>query len=163
MLLVCFACQNSNESSLEETSKNEITELITKEDVQSLSYVEFIVDAKVEKAIGGWEKYNELQKAIVDIKDANLTFFRDNTEIVAALIKELKTTIPEKVNSPHVMARIIALDTKLFKLESNVNLDNPKQENVLSAVAEVLIAFSNLNLQMNKKLEKEAQNIQKPQ
>jgi len=162
ILLVLCSCQNATDTSEEETSLKTIEEVITKEDVQSLNYTEFVVDTKVAKAIGGWEKYNELQKAIVDINDANLTFFRDNNEIVAALIQELKVTIPEKVNSPQVMARAMALETKFFKLESIVNLSNAKKETVLSAVEEVLVAFSNLNLQMNKKLEKESQNIQKP-
>ena len=121
-----------------------------------------VTDAKVQKVIGSWEKYTEFQKVILDVKVANLSFFRDNNEILTVLIDELKTTIPEMVNTPQVMARIIALETTLYKLESNVNLSNAKKETVISAVKEFLIAFSNLNLQMNKKLEKESQNIQKP-
>lgn len=162
ILSLFCSCQNSNDSTVEESVTNNIVEIITKEDVQSLNYVEFAADAKVQRAIVGWEKYNELEKTVLDINDANLTFFRDNHEIVEALIVDLKATVPEKVKSPHVMARILALETKLFKLESMVNLSNVKKEPVIDAVREVLVAFSNLNLQMNKKLEKESQNIQKP-
>jgi hypothetical protein len=162
ILLLFCSCQNSNDSTIEESASNNIVDIITKEDIQSLNYVEFVADAKVQNAISGWEKYNELEKTILDINDTNLTFFRDNHEIVEALIVDLKATVPEKVNSPHVMARIMALETKLFKLESMVNLSNVKKEPVIDAVTEVLVAFSNLNLQMNKKLEKESQNIQKP-
>ncbi|WP_250433828.1 hypothetical protein [Hanstruepera flava] len=162
IILLC-SCQDSKSDSVEETSLSSTVEVVSKDDVQSLNYTEFVIDAKVERAISGWEKYNELQKVIVDIKEGNLTFLRDNNEIVVALIQELKSTIPEKVNSPHVMARIIALETKIFKLESNVNLSNANKENVLYAIKEVLVAFSNFNLQMNKKLEKESQNIQRPQ
>lgn len=163
LFLIFFtSCQDTQETTSQEMSLNPTAEIITKEDIQSLSYIEYVADMKVERAISGWEKYNELIKVIVDIKDANLSFLRDNTEIVEALIKDLKATIPEKINSPHVEARIIAFETKLFKLESTVNLSNAKKETFLSAVKEVLVAFSNLNLQMNKKLEKESQNIQRP-
>lgn len=163
LFLIFFtSCQDNQETTSQEMSLNPTSEIITKEDIQSLSYIEYVADVKVERAISGWEKYNELLKVIVDIKDANLSFLRDNTEIVEALIKDLKSTIPEKVNSPHVEARIMALETKLFKLESTVNLSNAKKETLLSTIKEVLMAFSNLNLQMNKKLEKESQNIQRP-
>jgi len=161
VLLVC-SCQSSNNEVSEDDTKENVSEILTKKDVQSVKYIEFVADAKVQKVIGSWEKYTELQKVILDVKAANLSFFRDNNEILTVLIDELKTTIPEMVNTPQVMARIIALETTLYKLESNVNLSNAKKETVLSAVKELLLAFSNLNLQMNKKLEKESQNIQKP-
>lgn len=161
-LLLFFSCQDSQNENVDDDSANSFSEVVTKEDIQKLNYIEFVLDAKVERAISGWEKYNELQKVIVDIKDANLIFLRDNHEIVEALIIDLKATIPEEVKSPHVEARIIALETKLFKLESTVNLSNVKKEDVLGRVKEVLISYSNLNLQMNKKLEKESQNIQRP-
>lgn len=162
VLLVLFSCQDSQNENVDETSVNSIVEVVTKEDVQSLNYMDFVLDSKVERAISSWEKYNELQKVILDIKDANLSFFRDNNEIILALIEDLKTTIPEQVSSPHVEARILALETKLLKLESHANLSNAKKETVLMSIEEVLIAFSNLNLQMNKKIEKESQNIQRP-
>lgn len=162
VLLILFSCQDSQNENVDEATSNSFVEVVTKEDVQSLNYIDFVLDAKVERAISSWEKYSELQKIVLDIKDANLSFFRDNNEIIIALIEDLKTTLPEQVHSPHVEARILALETKLLKLESHANLSNAKKETVLMAIEEVLIAFSNLNLQMNKKIEKESQRVQRP-
>lgn len=161
-LIVClFACQNSVEqTSAKDESKS--YELITKQDVENIRFTEFLPDAKVLKEIGGWEKYNELERIVKDVKNANFSFFRDNNEIVSTLMQELKTTIPESINSPQVFSRVIALETKVFKLESTVNLSNVEKKQMLEVLQEFLTAFSNLNLQMNKKLEKESQNIQRP-
>lgn len=160
--LIITSCQDSQNKNAENTLSDSFAEVVSKEDVQSLNYIDFVLDSKVERAISSWEKYNELQKVILDIKDANLSFFRDNNEIITALINDLKTTIPEQIKSPHIEARILVLETKLFKLESHSNLSNIKKETILKAIEEVLIAFSNLNFQMNKKIEKESQRIQRP-
>lgn len=160
--LVFASCHDSQNKNADETLSNSFVELVTKEDVKSLNYIDFVLDTKVEKVTSSWEKYNELQKVILDIKDANLSFFRDNNEIITALIEDLKATIPEQIKSPHVEARILAMETKLFKLESHSNLSNVKKETILKTIEEVLIAFSNFNLQMNKKIEKESQRIQRP-
>ncbi len=91
VLLVC-SCQSSNSEISEDDTKENVSEILTKKDVQSLNYIEFVADAKVQKVIGSWEKYTEFQKVILDVKVANLSFFRDNNEILTVLIDELKTT-----------------------------------------------------------------------
>jgi hypothetical protein len=50
----------------------------------------------------------------------------------------------------------------MLKLEGVVNLSNPDKKEVLLIVRDFLAAFSNLNLQINKKFERESQNIEKP-
>jgi len=146
--------------------QNEIKEVkvsqITKEDISKLNYKEFILDAKADKALESWQKYYELDNIINNLNQANLSFFKNNNEIIIAFIDDLKATIPEIIDSPLIIVRLIALETKMFKLEGVVNLSNPKKKELLSVIKECLSAFSNLNLQINKKFEKESQNIQKP-
>jgi len=103
-----------------------------------------------------------LDNIINNLNQANLSFFKNNNEIIIAFIDDLKATIPEIIDSPLIIVRLIALETKMFKLEGVVNLSNPKKKELLSVIKECLSAFSNLNLQINKKFEKESQNIQKP-
>ena len=161
-LFVClFACQDSIvKTTVNEENKTQ--ELVTYQDIEDIRFTEFLPDPKVLKEISNWEKYNELDRVVQDVKSANLSFFRANSEIVSTLMEELKTTIPESMNSPQVFSRVIALETKVFKLESTVNLSNVEKKQMLESINEFLIAFSNLNLQMNKKIEKESQKIIKP-
>ena len=161
-LFIClFACHDSVEqTTIKAESKS--YELVTKQDVEDIRFIEFLPDAKVLKEIDSWEKYNEVERIVDDVKNANFSFFKDNNEIVNTLMEELKSTIPEGINSPQVFSRVIALETKVFKLESTVNLSNVEKKQILETLQEFLMAFSNLNLQMNKKIEKESQNIQKP-
>jgi len=57
---------------------------------------------------------------------------------------------------------LIALETKIYKLESAISLSNTTTKTLMSSIKEVLVSFSNLNLQMNKKIERESQKIKKP-
>lgn len=165
MFLICvclISCQDSNKQIVEENVEEVSQASITKTDIENLKYIEFLPDAKVKTQIEGWEKYNELNQIVKDVKGANLSFFKANDEIVQALCEELKSTIPESMNTPQIFSRIVALETKIFKLESFVNQTNVKKNNLLDVVKEFLVAYSNFNLQMNKKIERESQNIQKP-
>ena len=163
LFFICLvSCQDSNKQNVEVNTEQNPQTLISQTDIENLKYIEFLPDTKVKKQISGWEKYNELDRIVEDVKDANLSFFKSNSEIVNTLCEELKSTIPESMNTPQIFSRIVALETKIFKLENFVNQSNAQKEYVLDAVKEFLIAFFNFNLQMNKKIEKESQNIQKP-
>ena len=161
ILLSFFSCNNSNNQEVNDTAINQI-ELVSKADVAQIDYIEFLPDSKVKREIGSWEKYQEIDRIVQDVKNANVSFFRSNSEMINTLIEELKTSIPNAVDSPQVQSRMIALETKMFKLESVVNLSNVEKNTLIEAISEFLMAFSNLNLQMNKKIEKESQNIVKP-
>lgn len=163
-VLIAFVCLLSCQENKKDISSQVVpfSELLTEKDINSLNYIDFETDNKVNKIIENWTKYKEVVLVIADVKQANMSFFKDNSEILTALIEELKTTIPESINSPLITARLSALETKMYKLESEVNLSNSKKEVLLACIKELLESFSNLNLQMNKKIEKESQNIQKP-
>ncbi|WP_188461291.1 hypothetical protein [Bizionia arctica] len=161
-LLICLvSCGNSNE----DTSQNEqdiALPTLSKQNIQKLNYTEYLLDSKVQVITKNWTKYNELADVISNLKQADLAFFKGNQVILEALITDLKESIPEQLNSPPIISRIIALETKLYKLESVVNLSNATPEEIMASIKEVLVSFSNLNLQMNKKIERESQKIIKP-
>ncbi|MFD2822371.1 hypothetical protein ACFS5M_01740 [Lacinutrix iliipiscaria] len=162
-LLFCFlSCKKEAETQEQSVDLAETSFQISKDDIAKLNFTEFILDAKAGKLLESWQKYYELDNIINNVNQANLSFFKDNNEILVAFIEDLKTTIPERMDSPLIKSRLIALETKMFKLEGVVNLSKPQKKEVLLVVKELLAAFSNLNLQINKKIEKESQNIQKP-
>ena len=162
VLFCCLSCAKQEESNVLNEIQEDTVSQITKEDISKLNYREFILDAKAEKSLESWQKYYELDNIIINVNQANLSFFENNTEILIAFIDDLKGTTPEVIDTPLIMARLVVLETKIFKLEGVVNLSNPKKKELLSVIKECLSAFSNLNLQINKKFEKDSQNIQKP-
>lgn len=161
-IIGCFFSCNGNKDDVQQTKENDSAFSISKKSIEKLNYLEFGLDNKVKKITQNWKKYNELEGVILNLKQADLSYFKDNHEILEALIVDLKQTIPEKLNSPSIVSRLIALETKIYKLESVVNLSNSTSETLIGSTKEVLVSFSNLNLQMNKKIERESQKIKKP-
>lgn len=156
-----FSCKENTDNT-QQTDENSTASLITKKTIQNLNFLEFGLDSKVKKITKNWEKYTELESIILNLKQADLSYFKDNHEILEALITDLKQTVPKKLDSPSIVSRLIALETKIYKLESVINLSNSSTETLISSIKEVLVSFSNLNLQMNKKIERESQKIKKP-
>lgn len=162
LLLLLFSCNNKEEQNTELVNKEEQGGLITKDAVESLKYIDYILDAKAVQELSSWQKYNELEALVASVKEADLTFFKDNHEVLKTFMDDLKTTIPEAANTPAILARLKIVETSGYKLEDQLMLTQPKPKEVLAAIKEFLVSFSNLNLQINKKFEKESQNIQKP-
>jgi hypothetical protein len=77
-------------------------------------------------------------------------------KVLKAFINDFKTEIPESIKTAPIESRIVVLETKLLKFNSILKLDNVDKATRLSNVKELLIAMSNLNLQINKKFELEA-------
>lgn len=161
LLIVClFSCNENADNTNQIEDNTNIS--ISKKAIQKLNYTDYVLDTKVKKITRNWNKYTELEGVVNILKQGDLAYFKNNHEILEALINDLKQTIPEKLNSPSIVSRLIALETKLYKLESVVNLSNTTADSLIIPIKEVLISFSNLNLQMNKKIERESQKIKKP-
>ena len=136
--------------------------IIEKTDLESLNYTEFILDKVSEQNISGWLKYQELEEKINEIKQADISYFKSDKTIVEALITEFSTTIPENINTTDINARVLIVRNMYFKLLEISNLGTSTKEEMKKAIQDLLIAFSNLNFQINKKFERDAQNIEKP-
>jgi hypothetical protein len=160
----CFlvSCGDAQVKSEKGVSIN-IDTTITKKDISELNYNEFILDSKAASKIKDWEKYFELDAHVVHVTQNDLSFFRGNSENLTAFINDLKASVPEQLNVPSILVRLKAIETKMLKLEGTIILSNASKQDLLYNIQEFLISFSNLNFQINKKFEKESQNIQKPQ
>jgi len=161
-VVLSFSC-NQAENENASDSQNKVDSLkVTKEDISKLDFIEFVLDEKAEKLFENWTSYTELDNHISDLKQGDISFFKDNPELLNALLKDFKETLPEQINSPAILARIKELETKIYKLQSIANITNGNKNALYPVIKELLISFSNFNLQINKKFEKESQNIQKP-
>jgi RecG-like helicase len=161
LLFLMVSCNQKKEST-EPITVTVPTKKITESDISKLKFLEYGLDTKTEKEIESWEKYKELEDITAKLKKGDLTFFKDNNEAIKTFLKEFKEKIPDTLNTPSVEARIIALETKLYKLESASNLSTTTKEELRFTIKEFLESISNLNLQMNKKLEKDSQDLQIP-
>lgn len=157
----CKKKQDDKPAVLDNTQKKESK--ITKQTIENLKYQDYLLDDKSERLIENWPKYQELIAQVELLKQADFSFFKGDKETIRGLITDLKAEIPEQVNSNPVKSRIVVVETSILKLHNELNLDYPNREELLESIREVLFAMSNLNLQVNKKLEFDANNINRPE
>lgn len=155
------ASQKPESSNPENTETTQVVR-ITKKEVEAIDFLDYGLSSTVKNAVIDWNNYTELQSLIASINNGDLSYFESDDEVMASFIKELKSGIPEKVKNQSVMARLTALETKFYKLKSAIKITNTLKEELTLSIKEFFEACSNLNLQMNKKLEKETQDISKP-
>ncbi|GAA3600925.1 hypothetical protein Q4Q39_12450 [Flavivirga amylovorans] len=163
LLVLFFSCKNDQENNTSDNTKDSESKEITEKDISRIDYIDFALDLKTEDVIKDWQEYYQLQEAVTNIKKGDLSFFNDNKEAINTLLKELKLKTPKEIKSSSVLARITALETKLYKLESLSNLSTTSKKELTGTIKDFLVAFSSLNLQINKKIEFDSRKIEKPE
>ncbi len=139
------------------------TQEITEADIAKFKYTDYILDSKTNDVLVGWSNFYQLQDVISTIKKGDLSYFNDNEKGVKELFKELKKNIPAAMNTDAISVRITAFETQFYKLQEAAGISNTTKKQLLANIKNVLIAFSNLKLQMNKKIEADIYNkITKP-
>ena len=161
LILSCDKTTQTGKNSLQEISFAEFK--VNSKDIIQIKYTEFALSNLSEKTSKDWLKFIELQEEIAILKKGDLAFFKDDKIVLKSFITDLKNEIPEAVNVPSILVRLSVLETAIFKLEGVANLHNVSKDVLLRAIKDVLVANSNVILQINKKFEKESQNIQKPE
>lgn len=135
---------------------------ISSKDIEGIKYTEYALSNLSEKQIENWLQFQELNSQIDILKKGDLAFFNDENEIFSTFLNELKEQIPDDIKTSAIKARLTVLETCFYKLEGINDLKNLDKKTILSYIKDVLVAHSNLILQINKKLEQESQNIEKP-
>ncbi|MBT8259697.1 MAG: hypothetical protein HKO92_00065 [Flavobacteriaceae bacterium] len=159
-ILLISACKNKNTETSNNTNTYEEIK-ITSKDIDAIKYTDYALSNLSEKSTNDWLYFNELNNQIEILKKGDLVFFNDENEILTTFILDLKEQIPEDINTFSIQARLTALETAIFKLEGINNLKNLEKETVITYIKDVLVSYSNLILQINKKLEKDTQKIEK--
>ena len=163
ILILNFSCDKTtqlSEKNLKEISSEKLK--VTEKDISQLKYTEFALSNLSKKSTEDWLKFKELQEGIILLKRGGLSFFKDDKAILKSLFTDLKNEIPKTLNTLPILVRLSVLETTIFKLKDTSNINNLKKELLLNAIIEVLVAYSNVILQVNKKLEKDSQQIEKP-
>ncbi|QDO93300.1 hypothetical protein FNB79_04700 [Formosa sediminum] len=164
IILMCLCLWACNTEQKKETQISEIpmSALVLKDDILKIKYVEYGLDTKAKSDVESLKVFLELETIISELKSGDLSYFQGETKPIILMMKELKEDLPENIDSPSIQARLVSLETKMLKLQGLLKLQNISKAEQLQSVKEVLMAHSNLYLQINKKYEKDAQNIEKP-
>ncbi|MFH6768402.1 hypothetical protein V8G56_06625 [Gaetbulibacter aquiaggeris] len=157
-----LSCGKQKESDHKASIEELVPTKISEKDISKFKFLEYSIDIKTEKEIENWSSFKELEDLVIRVKKGDLSYFKDNNDAIVKFVIELKEKIPDTLNTPSVNARINALETKILKLESLYNLSSTSKEELSLIIKEFLESVSNLNLQMNKKLEKDSQIIETP-
>ncbi|MEJ6792101.1 MAG: hypothetical protein QNK89_05030 [Lacinutrix sp.] len=163
LLVLLSACKKEVTSSTETNTTANDSTVITKEDISKINYVEYGIDNKAKVTLDSWEAYNTTSRAIDALKLADFTFFKTDDEVFYTTLNDIETTTPANINSEPIKARVLILRTKLLKFREVFNLNTSTKDEKLLTLKELFQSFSFVTLQINKKFEKEAQNIIKPQ
>lgn len=162
VLLFFVSCKKKQDDAALVVEKPVESQVIKVKDIAKIKYTDYILDSRAEDSIVNWMAYKQLDEVVNNLKKADLNFFKANEKNVKELVRNLKQTIPAEINNNAITARITALETQLLKLESLYNLSTTTKPELLENIRAFLVAFSNLNLQMNKKIEADNIIIERP-
>ncbi|MGV6831255.1 MAG: hypothetical protein ACWA5P_06800 [bacterium] len=165
LVIIASLTNCANQANSDDTASNvqqKSEQQITSKNIDNLDFTDYALSDESLRKIASWNQYNELNGYIEALKKANFDFFKEEKSILKTLLDDSVTNLPEQINTKAVTARIIAFQTSCYRLHGELEGSGQSKEATLNAIREVLIAFANLNFQINKKFEKEGQNIQKP-
>lgn len=161
MLISCGNDKGAQEP-LDNKADNEGVEITTKA-IQNLDYSDYVLSNEAEKELANWEKYQELAIQVNYLKKADLSFFNGDKELLKKFLEEFKIGLQEKLKTNPIISRMAIVETSILRLNDNLTLDNISGKDKLESVKEVIVAFSNLNYQINKKLESDKYSNIQPQ
>ena len=161
-LVMLSACKKEVKPETESALVSNDSTKVTKEDIFKINYIEYGIDNKAKQTLDSWQAYNTISRAIETLKQGDFTFFKTDDEVFNTTLKDIETTTPETIDSEPIKARVLILRTKLLKFREVINLNTANKKDKLIAIKELFQSFSYVTLQINKKFEKEAQNIIKP-
>ncbi|MDW5291002.1 hypothetical protein [Formosa sp. PL04] len=165
VIIIClclWTCNSTDKEVKEVVVVEEISPFVFKDDISKIEYTDYILDSKAKTDIESWNMFVELQNALTLLKSGDVSYFQGYSKTMETAMKELIEGIPPVINTPAIQARFLTLETKMLKLQNVLSLQNIPKAEQLQNVKETLVAYSNLNLQINKKYEKDAQHIIKP-
>lgn len=159
-------CKKDNSNTTKEVSskpQDSTKVAITKKQLEKLKYNDYVLSQPAENQLANWQKYQELALQLNYLKKADLSFFKTEKKQLKGFLDTLMLQLPDTINTKLVNSRVLVLQTQILKLNNNLNLHTTSTQTQLQNIQEVFAAFSNLNFQINKKLEKDVYDKIKPE
>ena len=154
--LFLFNCGEDKPSSELKTEEDKAQQpVINAKAIEGFKYTDYVLSTRGENAVSAWDKYQELAIQVNYLKKADLSFFNGDKALLKGFIDTLKLKTPPILSTNPIISRTAIIETSILRLNENLTLDNIDNQLKLESVKEVLVAFSNLNYQINKKLERD--------
>ena len=179
-MLISCGNNKSTQGSVDAKTTNQ-KGAITAKAIENFNYTDYVLSENAGKVVVNWEKYQELAIQMMSIdpvddsyrgkppvqisylKKADLSFFNGDKALLKTFIKEFKEGIPDQLRTNPIVSRSVIIETKLLKLNENLTIDNIDRRVKLLGIKDVLESFSNLNYQINKKIEFDVYDKIKPE
>jgi hypothetical protein len=163
LLLVCsfLSCKKDTTELSDKLESVQDSLVLSKVDIQKINFTEFVLDSKSENQLN-WLKYIEMDSKVEELKNGDFSHFKTDKKIVETLMDEFTNTLPLHLNEESIQARILIVKTMYLKLNNIINMSTSTEDETKKAIQDFLISFSNLNYQINKKFERDSQNVTKP-
>lgn len=157
LLLVLFmSCGDDKKPTADQEDQSTLQkEAITVKAIERFKYTDYVLSTNGETVVIDWDKYQELAIQVSYLRKADLSFFNGDKVLLKGFVDTLKLSIPDTLKTNPIISRTTIVETTLMRLNENLTLDNIPDSLKLQSVKEVLVAFSNLNYQINKKIEKD--------
>ncbi|BAO75708.1 hypothetical protein [Winogradskyella sp. PG-2] len=153
ILVSCSDAKSTTDLADNESKDQEVN--ITAKAIENFNYTDYALSGKGEEFLANWEKYQEFALQISYLKKADLSFFNGDKKVLKMFIDEFTKTIPVEFRTNPIVSRTVIIETATLKLNESLTIDNIEGQTKLLNVKEVLVAFSNLNYQINKKIERD--------
>lgn len=162
-LFFVLGCNSKSENtSVTVSDQEKDADRITPKEIANLKFTDYVLGSEAKEAVANWQRYQELTAQLEFLKQGDFSFFGGKNELLVNFLKDLEKDIPAKVNTPAVMDRLVVLNTKILKFHSTLMLSNATKKQILKDIKELLVATSNVHLQINQKLELDSQVIEDP-
>jgi hypothetical protein len=122
----------------------------------------FNLNISTKPSLSGWTALSDLKTIMAEISDGNYTILEGPEKNLISLFSSLEKEIPETLNINDILVRFKVLETLARKLRFDFNTDQKIKYEFERTKLELFRAYSNLFFQINKTLEKNAQQIFKP-
>ncbi len=164
VLFICIfcSCKKNSREQPDNIGSDQDSMVVSKVELQKLNFTEFVLDSQSEKKLN-WLKYKEMESKMDELKNGDLSQFKTDFKIVETLINEFTNTVPLNINEEAIQARVLIVKTMYFRLNNILNMPTSTKEEINKSITDLLESFSNLTYQINKKFERDSQNISKPE
>ncbi|OIQ30926.1 MAG: hypothetical protein BM564_01565 [Bacteroidetes bacterium MedPE-SWsnd-G2] len=136
---------------------------ITAKDIAALKYVDIDLGTAAKQAISDWQNFIEFRNQLTFLKSGDLSFFQGDEAVLIEFLVELRKDLPKSLDTQIIHVRLTVLSTRVLELNGNLVLENLDKKVLLESIRDLLESNSNLNLQIDKKLEFDQNNIFKPE
>lgn len=164
LFVLLLQCNNNEQTSVENKRfEDKSTLSISSADISAIQYDDFVLGTEAKDLIIKWTGFQEIASQVEFLKTADFTFFKGESADIKNVFDTAIKNIPEELDINPIKSRFTVIETKFLKLQNDLTLDNISKQDQMETIKGVLVAWSNMILVINKKLEFENNDVNRPE